>query len=187
MKQDLQSRVIEQRPKAPVMVAAIWTLYDLQYWPRKTLPEMVFSLPQFVTRMLPAKFIPCKVGPVPPWCSQRREARERLGLIASSCVLGCLLFFHRGSSNTLGCRTDLHTSTWSAASQKNFPSCLEAESEGWHLLTFWANSPLFVGLKIHFRYLDTKTQKYDFFFVPTGTGGEEAEILTIYQKGGYYI
>lgn len=127
---------------------------------------MVFSLPQFVTRMLPAKFIPCKVGPVPPWCSQRREARERLGLIASSCVLGCLLFFYRGSSNTLGCRTDLHTSTWSAASQKNFPSCLEAESEGWHLLTFWANSPLFVGLKIHFRYLDTKTQNMTFFLFP---------------------
>lgn len=149
--------------------------------------QTVFSLPWFVTRMLPVKFIPCNVGSVPPWCPQRKEARERLGLIASSCVLGCLLFFHRGSSNTLGCRTDPHTSTWSAASQKNFPSCLEAESEGWHLLTFWANSPLFVGLKIHFRYLDTKTQNMTFFFVPTGTGGEEAEILTIYQKGGYYI
>lgn len=26
-----------------------------------------------------------------------------------------------------------------------------------------------------------------YFFVLTGTGGEEAEALTIYQKGVYYI
>lgn len=116
-------------------------------------------------------------------CPTLVSPEERLGLIASSCVLGCVLFFHRGSSNTSGCRTDLHTSTWSAASQKNFPSYLEAESEGWHLLTFWPNSPLFVGLKIHFHYLDTKTQNMTFFCSHRNRrwGGRDTDNL---PKGG---
>jgi hypothetical protein len=70
-------------------------------------------------------------------------------------------------------------------SQKYCSFCLKSQSNCWHLLTFCTNSSLLVGFEINFRYLDTKTQNMTFF--PTGTGGEEAAALTIYQKGGCYI